>query len=589
MFALLMLAVLSIPALAADITVRTDRDPVAQGETFRIIFTVDGSQDDEPDFSPLNQDFQLLGTSQSSSFSIINGSMSRSKTYTLTVAPNRKGKLTIPSINFGKDKSPVGQITITDAGQSGSGSSQSPDVPTTSSKQLFMIAEVDSKNPYVQEQVILTLKIYRRIEWTNPSLSDPKFEGVEAVIQSLGKEKNYEAEYKGQRYAVIELRYAIFPQQSGELTIQPFNLKAKIPTGTTQRRSPSRSFNDSFFDDFFSRSRQTYAIKSTNSKAIKLDVKAIPASFKGQHWLPAKKIQLQETWSSDVTKLVAGEPVTRTIALIADGLGASQLPEIKSADQKGLRSYPDQPVAQEQATGSGLLSTVTQKIALIPSHDGQFTIPAIEIPWWNTTADKMELAKIPAQTLIAIGSVPSAIANTQNIATNVLPPGADTETAQTPPTSQPNQQTIPYQWLLIASGILLFLWLATTAAWLSNRRKMPAAKADNPEETIKVSLRRALKALKNACQSKQPETTRDALIRWGKAAWPKQPPNSLEEIATRVSPTLATEINNLSRALYSSEQANWNAGIILEFVKKFNTAAQNTTRDKHSDLEPLYR
>lgn len=586
MFALLMLAILSIPALAADITVRTDRDPVAQGETFRIIFTVDGSQDDEPDFSPLNQDFQLLGTSQSSSFSIINGSMSRSKTYTLTVAPNRKGRLTIPSINFGKDRSPVRQITITDAGQSSSGSSQSPGAPTTSSKQLFMIAEVDSKNPYVQEQVILTLKIYRRIEWINPSLSDPKFEGVEAAIQSLGKEKNYEAEYKGRRYAVIELRYAIFPQQSGELTIQPFNLKAKIPTGTTQRRSPSRSFNDSFFNDFFSRSRQTYAIKSTSSKAIKLDVKAIPAGFKGQHWLPAKKIQLQETWSSDVTKLVAGEPVTRTIALIADGLGASQLPEIKSADQKGLRAYPDQPVAQEQATGSGLLSTVTQKIALIPSHGGRFTIPAIEIPWWNTTADKMELAKISAQTLVAAGSIPSAIANTPNIATNVLPPGANIDITQA---SQSDQQTIPYQWLLIASSMLLFLWLATTAAWLSNRRKMPAAKSDNPEETIKASLRQALKALKNACQSKQPETTRDALIRWGKAAWPEQLPNSLEEIATRVSPTLATEINNLSRVLYSSEQPNWDADIILEFVKKFNAAAQNTIRDKHSDLEPLYR
>ena len=53
----------------------------------RIIFKAEGSLDGEPDFAPLNQDFELLGTGQSSQFSMINGNVTSSKTFTLTVSP----------------------------------------------------------------------------------------------------------------------------------------------------------------------------------------------------------------------------------------------------------------------------------------------------------------------------------------------------------------------------------------------------------------------------------------------------------------------------------------------------------------------
>jgi len=578
---------LSTSVSAATITVRTDREPVALGETFRIMFTVNGKQDGEPDFSPLNTDFQLLGTSQSSTFSMVNGTTSRSKTYSLTVTANRKGKITIPSIHFGKDASQTHPITVTEAkpAQPGPSPGQPRGASEASAAQLFMTAEVDTSNAYVQQQVILKLKVYRRIEWADANLSDPEFDGGEALIQQLGQEKSYQTTVNGKRYAVTELRYAVFPQQSGQLTIQPFRLTAKVATGKQQRRSPFGGFNDPFFDDFFT--RPSYAVTSTSSKPIKLDIKATPAGFKGRHWLPAKSIQLQETWSGDIAKLEAGEPVTRTIALIADGLGTGQLPEIKLASQPGLKNYPDQPVTQEQATDSGLLSTVTQKVAIIPSHGGQFNIASIEVPWWNTTTDKMEIARIPSNKLTVSGAAPIS-APAPPMATDDSPAVLPGEPAAQSVSTEP-QGPIPYRWLIITSAVFLLLWLITLFAWLRARNKTAETPRQDVKDSTGMKRRQALKQIQAACARHDAAATRDALVAWSRTVWADAPPANLDEIAQQVDPDLAREISRLARSLYSQEESDWNAQSILEHIKKFRPGDANASQADSEGLEPLYR
>lgn len=285
---------ISTSLLAADISVETNRNPVTVNENFQIIFTVRGSMDEEPDFSPLNKAFRLLGTSQSSQYNMINGNVSRSKTYRLTVSALQTGKLIIPAVSFGKDRSQPITVTVTNAAQSAP-QQQTPSSPSAkvSDDALFITSEVDSNNPYVQQQVILTVRIYRRIQWAEARLSDPQYDGLDVMTQPLGNERSYKTSYKGQQYAVTELRYALFPQQSGDLTIQPFQISAKVATGKKKRQSPSNRFSDPFFDDFFSRS--TYTTIAVQSKPISLRVKAIPETFTGMHWLAATKIQLQET------------------------------------------------------------------------------------------------------------------------------------------------------------------------------------------------------------------------------------------------------------------------------------------------------
>ena len=187
---LILLLVFAPTSWAATISVNVDRDTVAVNETFRVIFKAEGSLDGEPDFAPLNQDFELLGTGQSSQFSMINGNVTSSKTYTLTVTPLRQGKLTIPPISFGRDQSPAKDITVTAAGQRQA--QPMPSGPAADPNLMFMTVEADTLEPYVQQQVILKLRVFRRKQWKDASLSDPNLEGVEASVQQLGKTVTYD-------------------------------------------------------------------------------------------------------------------------------------------------------------------------------------------------------------------------------------------------------------------------------------------------------------------------------------------------------------------------------------------------------------
>jgi len=161
---LLFLMIASGLLRAGTIEVTTDRDRVSMNESFNITFRAEGSVDGDPDFSPLEKNFQTLSTSQSSNFSLINGELERSKTWTLTVLPRYSGNLTIPSIAFGSDKSPRSSIQVVEeeTGQD-----------ADSKGEIFLRADVSSQTPYVQAEVIYTLKLYRAVPTSNAVLDDP--------------------------------------------------------------------------------------------------------------------------------------------------------------------------------------------------------------------------------------------------------------------------------------------------------------------------------------------------------------------------------------------------------------------------------
>ena len=585
-FTILLLYMTMTAAMAATISVKTDRDPVALNETFRIIFTVNGSQDAEPDFSPLNQDFELLGTGQSSQFSMLNGRVSSSKTYTLTVTPLHAGKITIPAISFGKDSSQPLTITINKAGQGRQPAM--PSAPQADASLMYMTLEPDTQSPYVQQQVILKLRIYRGRQWADASLSDPDLAGVEASFQQLGKPKTYNTTVKGKNYQVTELRYAVFPQQSGQLTINPFRVTARFPSGVKKQPSPFRGFSsDPFFDDFFS--RQTYVNQSASSQPLTLTVKPIPQAFSGNHWLPARNIQLQESWSGDISALETGNPVTRTIAIIGDGVASSQLPDIKLAENNKLKVYPDQPVTDDQVSDAGLLSTRTFRFAIIPSQPGSHQLPALEIPWWDISTNQMRVARLEPVALEASGTAPSQPAP-KSVTTTPQKPAVD---AAVIPESAPQQQSWPLIIKVLVAAVLtlVLLWLITLYYLFRSKRRQPldeSTRANNRVNDYK-NVKSALSNLKLACNQDQPAAVRDALIEWAAAYWPDNPPHSLEDIASRLPEQSAQPVMQLSSSLYSAQAEPWNGTAIYTAISQLPGEKSASSDSDNDVLEPLYR
>ena len=96
---------------AANIVASLDRNPVMLDESFRLVLEADGPVDQDPNFSVLQKDFEILSQSQSTNMTFVNGSLSRKGVWNLALIGKKPGNFTIPSIPFGRDRSPALRIT----------------------------------------------------------------------------------------------------------------------------------------------------------------------------------------------------------------------------------------------------------------------------------------------------------------------------------------------------------------------------------------------------------------------------------------------------------------------------------------------
>jgi len=553
-FLLLLLNLVPCNVFAAQISVSFDRNPVSLDESFQIIFTANDTPDNDPDFGPLEQDFEILGQSQSSNSSWINGQSSKTIQWTVNVMAKHPGSLVIPAVKFGDDVSQPASVLVTQA---------TANKAVDTDDDLFLEVEATPQSPYVQSQVLYTVRLYRRVEIAQASLNEPEL--GDAVIEKLGDDSNYNTQINGVNYLVTERKYSIFPQKSGSLTIKPLMLTAEVVANTRPN-----------FNGFFN--SQMTKTKKISSKSVTLDVKPAPATFTGKHWLSAEQLVLKEEWSGDNQQMKVGEPLTRTLTLLAKGTTVGQLPEINigKIDDR-LKTYPDQPVLQEQKKPEGLIAFREEKIAIIPSKAGFYKLPAIEIPWFNSQSQKMEIAKIPEIAITALDA-----AGTQQAPVTPVAP-AEVQQPQkaeqsTPITTPPQQQNI---WLWV-SVFLASGWLATLAYFLIKRSaKRPVAEKSEQE----IRLEDSVKSLKKACADNNATAAKDALLAWGRQ---KYGAASLGAIAELSDARLRDEVLHLNRILYSREPDQWQG------KKLFQAFVENKAREKiavtdDDKLEPLYR
>ena len=542
-------------AFATDITVSVDRHPISLDESFQIIFTAPSSPDADPDFSPLEQDFTIISQSQNSSSSWVNGQSRQKIEWIVNVTANDSGNLIIPVIKFGHDASHALPISI---------------LPSSANKgvqdddDLFLDVTATPEKPMIQSQVLYTLKLFRKIDLAKASLSDPELN--DAVIEKLGDDANYTTQVSGVTYMVIERKYAIFPQKSGVITIKPLVLTADVIS--RGRQNPNSFFN--------SQMTQRRIVKSN---AVTLNVQAIPSTFTG-HWLAAEHVELTQTWSDDTSQMKVGEPLTRTIKLVANGSTVGQLPELNTAKlDSQLKAYNDQPVLQEMKKSDGLMAIREEKIALIPSKTGDYTLPPIHVAWFNTKTQRMESADLPETVL-------HATANENGLQTQVTPAQSNqastvNEFALTP--SHSSNESGIWKGIAIFSSIGWLITLGFLAVrWFISRRKV----VDVIETPAEISLKMCSKLLKKACLSNDKQAAKEALLHWGKIQFNA---TSLGAIAPHCEARLRDAILELNTALYSQHHIAWEGKPLFQGFSENAARAKLSTRSEDDVLKPLYR
>jgi len=562
---------------ATNITVSSSRNPVAIDDSFHLLYETDGNIDDEPDFSPLSQDFDILSSSQSTNMRYINGNYSLKKSWDLSVIAKQTGTFTIPSIKFGNDISPAIQITVhkNTATNNLAPNASSPNNQANTSVSIFLENSLDKKETWVQAQLVYTIRLLRNVSVMGGSLTEvPETNDSDAIIHKIS-EDSYQTTRNGIRYDVFERRYAIFPQKSGTLKIHPMTFEGRI--NSVQART------------FLERFRSSGQIKRLRSKPLEAIVNAAPPSINLQDWLPANQVQLLDEWSDDIQKIKTGEPITRTITIIADGLTGLQLPDLSIEEVNNIKQYSDKPVIENRkSTGSKGLTGIKQiKIAMIPARAGKYTLPEIKLSWWNTVSNKKETATIPAKTITATGSANAAIPEQINTQTDTPAiPQTENKLNQSPVIpSTKNASGSLWQWI---SLFLATAWLITLYLFL----KKPKIAATTTHRFLKEKQKssKSLATIVNKhTQNNDAKQTKNALIQWAKIFFDDKNLNNLTQISQHCQITLSKEITQLNQVLYSPEHASWNGKKLLAAFEEQQTHSKQHSKNKTTALKPLYQ
>ena len=280
------------------LTAKVDKNPAMLDESITLTVEANASLPREAfDTSVLEKDFKVVRTSVSNQMRKINLQESVSTTWTTILFPRTTGRLTIPSIKIYSIQSEPIDVLVVPVSQASS-----------QTRNIFMTTSVLPETGYVQQQLTYQVRLYLAVELERGSLQVPTVDNV--IMQQMGEDIESTAIQNGKRYRVIERNFSIIAQESGSLT-----LPSPIFEGSIRTR------NRGSFGGLFNPSKPVNQI----GPEVNIDILPIPSGYT-DNWLPSEFVQINETWSDDISNFTVGEPITRTITLSAIGVDDSVLP-----------------------------------------------------------------------------------------------------------------------------------------------------------------------------------------------------------------------------------------------------------------------
>ena len=556
--ALSLCAAVSLPAPAAaqeqertrkpgqpEVKVILDRSTVSLNETFKLRFTTEAGNLSEPDWSPLEKDFHLRSRSRSR----VRSGARDVHEWSVHLQPKRAGRLRIPPLRFGALRSGDAQLTV---------KSPKPAGKKKPTEEFFIEVSAKPEDPYVQAQVLFTLRVFM-LRNLRGSVTPPQSNN-RMVVESLGDARRYRSQRGGRNYEVYERRYLIYPQSSGNIKIKPVRV-----TGTYTRKGKRHRLNKP-------------------SRELSLKVRQVPASFPGKVWLPAESFKISESWSAEPSQWRAGEPVTRMLDLEAGGLLARQVPEVDLSVSEGFRFYTEAADFKDKRHKNTNVGRRRQSVVLIPARSGSYTLPAVRLPWWNTRADRLEIAELPARDL----SISEAAFSALTVDEPPPAPGTGEAERRSAASGIAFGTGSPWFWV---SVVLLFGWLATAAAAWRGRGLHRLVRAAFRHGQ---ALRASRGAIERACRNNDAAAARDALTQWARQLWPDDTPTSLGKIGARLSDegdsVAGRQVSKLERVLYARDD-KWEGRLLWDALRETFSSRRRKrrVRARAGGLEPLHR
>ncbi len=474
----------------AGVQASLNRDSIALGDsiTLTIISDASGAQ---PDLAPLRANFDVRGSSTSSQMTIVNSSMQSSVQWAVELVPRKAGVIDIPALMVGRDRTPPLRVGVS-AQPTAAASAQT----AADGAPVFMETSIEPNNPYAQQAMVYTERLYYAVTLLNGALDAPKPDNGDA--RQIGTDTTNSVMLQGHRYDVLERHYLLQPEHSGALHIQGpgFVGHAMGKTG-----------------DVFDEGTMARIV----GKSIDVPVRARPPQA-SDPWLPAHAIAISADPPN--AQLHAGEPFSIVVKLDGEGVTAAQLPEITLPAIAGAQVYPEPSSTAEQQRDGRLLAERTRRFAIVPANAGSLRIPELAVSWWDVANDRAATARLglPAMQVLPGTATPDAAGK-----------DASPRSDNTPAASSKNVVALR-GWQIATFSLAALLALSLWWGW--RRGRDHASARDDTAHGDDATARAPNRAptLSRALALGNPATITQALLE----AVPDAPARNLDEVARRL-------------------------------------------------------
>jgi len=568
--------VISQNSFSAGLISSVDRYKISEDETLNLTITLDdASFSGSPDLAGLDSNFQILNSSSGSSTTIINGSYTSKKEWHYVLLPIKSGKLLIPSFKLKNVFSDAIEIEVVPAGSTSKNNNLNSGNDTEKHSDLFIEEKIDKSEAYIQEEMVLTLRIYTAVQIARPEIPDPAI--PDFMIEKLG-EAEYQSKQNDRNYYVLEYKYGLFANKSGKVVLpkQRYQINQIINSG-------SRSIFD--IEGFGSPSAQA---RFLSTPELALNIKAQPDNLPASYWLPSENITITDNWPEQQTVDV-GTPLTRAIEITALGNLAAHIPPVPALNVNGLKSYSEQPELHNARIGDHFQGTRKENIAIVPTQAGTYILPAITLHWWDTKNKQFKTATLPERTLTVKGNANAAPASPvqgstvspQPLQENPTAP-ADSSLIQPMPDNAASSTPTPfymnvYVWMGTAAFFVV-LWVITLVVLLNRKNNHSSVTLSAAESARRQSLRDAFKQLKSTCTANDAKLARSALIHWAQLQWPDADISTLQQVKQQINDDQFSKLaDELDGTLYR-DAASWNGKALLDLIQstKFSDASDKS-------------
>ena len=570
---------------AESVVASLDKNVVTENEVVQLHLRADFSDTGNgPDLKPLERDFDILGKSQNSQFSFNLGTSKTRNFWVVSLMPKSVGTFEIPPIQIGDYTSESIQLVV----------KSSPQLLDNNGNPPVMVkTEVSEIEPYVQQEVIISVKLYTSVALQNANRSSPSHPDL--VIERLVDDQvNYDT-INGTQYQVITRDFLAFPQRSGTLSIPPQTLQAMVNTSTGRRQ-----------------------IK-VQSEPLNLNVLPVPASYSSDTWLPSQKVKVTTSLEKTTDSPRVGDTLIWTIDIDAVGALPGQIPTLDFNSTRNYKLYPKSPKFSTQKTANGVTGHQTIIAEVVPTSPGALELPDINITYWDTEYRNTKVATASTNS-ITIAALPNTGAPVESENTTAISDPLPAQPRSVAPISlakKPSEpKTAPIRleqpkavevelindntglsWRFYLIVTLLLGALIAFAVWLriwQQKRKAKALDADNQVPTLQdfaplstMNEDSAFAALIECCRDNNLPQLRPNLLEWARHRWGDNEIHTVDDIKRLTSMQVTQLLMETELMMYSDNPIHeWQGEPLADALEEYISGEAKPSQE--SQLKSLY-